>query len=149
MSAQEEYGRVEKERDELFKSFEEGIQRVKHQSDFQNEAIEQRIIVAERAAYLASFQVEEIVKSAGLDASEMSLVMSSLNAMLISKEEEVKKSRLDVVRMNKTYNDTYQTLRARMLQLGIPEEEVDSLGFELEEYYSGSTDAPGALVHLR
>ena len=144
--AHEEYHKVEKERDELFKSFEEGIQRVKQQSDFQNESLEQRIASAERAANMAAFQVEEIMKSAGLDGGEMAVVMSSLNAMLLSKEEEVKQARFDVVKVKKTYNDTLQTLYARMRQLGIPEEEIQEMGYSLEDYANGSTDAPAGLV---
>ena len=130
----------------MFKSFEEGIQRVKQQSDFQNESLEQRIASAERAANMAAFQVEEIMKSAGLDGSEMSVVMSSLNAMLLAKEEEVKQARFGVVKMKKTYNDSLQTLHARMRQLGIPEDEIQDMGFSLEDYANGSTDAPAGLV---
>ena len=146
MQAHEEYHKVEKERDELFKSFEEGIQRVKQQSDFQNESLEQRIAAAERAANMAAFQVEEIMKSAGLDGGEMSVVMSSLNAMLLNKEEEVKQARFNVVKMKKTYNDTLLTLHARMRQLGIPEDEILEMGFTAEDYVNGSTDAPAGLV---
>jgi hypothetical protein len=148
LQAQEAFHKVEKERDELFKSFEEGIQRVKQQSDFQNEALEQRISAAERSANMAAFQVDEIMKSAGLDGREMGVVMSSLNAMLVAKEEEVKRGRFEVIRMKKTYNDTYQTLSARMRQLGIPEEELQQLGFTLQDYAAGSTDAPAGLVAL-
>jgi hypothetical protein len=78
----------------------------------------------------------------------MGVVMSSLNAMLVAKEEEVKRGRFEVIRMKKTYNDTYQTLSARMRQLGIPEEELQQLGFTLQDYAAGSTDAPAGLVAL-
>lgn len=144
--AHEEYQKVEKERDELFKSFEEGIQRVKQQSDFQNEGIEQRIQSAERAANLASFQVEELMKNAGLNAMDMEGVMGSLSAILLSKDEALKKARYDVARMKKAYNDTYQTLIARINHLGIPESEMQDLGFALVDYAVGSTDAPAGLV---
>lgn len=149
ISAQEEYYRVEKERDDLFKSFEEGIQRVKQQSDFHNEALEQRISSAERSANMAAFQVDELIKSAGLDLGEMGVVMSSLNAVLLRREEEVKRARFDVVKLRKTYNDTFNTLTARLALLDIPDSEVAAMGFVREEYAVGSTDAPASLVPLR
>lgn len=86
------------------------------------------------------------MKNAGLNAMDMEGVMGSLSAILLSKDEALKKARYDVARMKKAYNDTYQTLIARIDHLGIPESEMQDLGFALVDYAVGSTDAPAGLV---
>jgi hypothetical protein len=75
--------------------------------------------------------------------------MSSLNALLLSKEEEIKTCSFELIKARKTYNDTFLTVSARMRQMEIPEYEIQAMGFALEDYPMGSTDAPASLVPLR
>ena len=57
---EEEFSKVEKERDQLYNSYEESIKRVQQQSDFQNQALEQRLRAVEGNAEKAAVQVEEV-----------------------------------------------------------------------------------------
>eukprot|EP01041_Mallomonas_annulata_P001513 gene1513-2913_t len=143
---EDEYARVEKERDELYNSFAESIQRVQQQSEFHNQSLESRLRFAESNAEKASAQVEEIVHAANLDPNEMARVMSSLNQMLAAKEDTLKDVRFLVVKLKKSFNDTLETFSAKLKELGIPESEISNLGFVAEQLPAGATTAPAGLV---
>lgn len=143
---EEEFSNVTKERDELFNSFADSIQRVQQQSEFQNQTLESRLRYAEGIVEKASGQVEEIIHAANLDPSEMARVMASLNQMLSAKEDALKDVRFLVVKLKKSFNDTLETFSAKMKQLGIPENEISNLGFAAEKLPSGTTTAPAGLV---
>ena len=93
LQLEEEYSKLEKERDELYNSFEDSIQRVQQQSEFHNQALESRLRFAESTAEKAAAQVEEIVHAANLDSSEIARIMASLNQMLAAKEDTLKEVR--------------------------------------------------------
>jgi hypothetical protein len=143
---EEEYAKVERERDQLYNSFEDSIQRIQQQSEFHNQSLEQRLRAAEASAEKASLQVEEIIRAANLDVNEMARVMDSLNQMLAAKDEALRDVRFLVVKMQKTYNDSLATFSAKLKELGIPEHEVSMLGFSLEPIV-GSTAAPAGLIY--
>ena len=92
-------------------------------------------------------QVEEIIRAANLDSSEMARVMETLNQMLAAKDEALKNVRFLVVKLQKTYNDSLDTYYAKLRDLGIPDIELDQLGFRAEELPKESTGAPAGLIY--
>ena len=144
---EEEYSKVEAERDQLYNSYEESIEKVQQQSEFHNQALAQRLKAAEASVERAGLQVEEIIRAANLDSSEMARVMETLNQMLAAKDEALKNVRFLVVKLQKTYNDSLDTYYAKLRDLGIPEVELDQLGFRAEELPKESTGAPAGLIY--
>jgi len=144
-SLEEEYSKVERERDQLYNSFEESIQRVQQQTEFHNQSLEQRLRAAEASTEKASLQVDEIIRAANLDAAEMTRVMDSLKQMLAAKDEALRDVRFLVVKLQKTYNDSLATFSGKLKELGVPQHEFLSLGFVAEKV-AGSTDAPAGLI---
>lgn len=142
---EEEYTKVERERDQLYNSFEDSIQRVQQQSEFHNQSLEQRLKAAEASTEKASLQVDEIIRAANLDAAEMTRVMDSLKQMLAAKDDALRDVRFLVVKLQKTYNDSLSTFTAKLKELGVPEHEFLSLGFEPERAV-GVTNAPAGLI---
>ena len=122
------------------------VRRVQQQSDFQNQALEQRLRAAEAGVDKTALQVEEIVRAAGLDTSEMGRVMTSLNQMLTAKDDALTNVKFLVVKLKKTFNDALETYSAKFMELGIPEDEVMSMGFVSETLPDGSTNAPAGLL---
>lgn len=148
-SLEEEYEKVEKERDQLYSGFEESIQRVKQQSEFVNQALEQRLVGAETNVEKAALQVEEIIHAANLDSNEVSRMMASLNQMLAAKDEMLKNIRFNVIKLQKSYNDSLETFTAKMKELGIPESEIrgnNNNTFVHEILPIGSTTAPSIIL---
>ena len=139
---EEEYAQVERERDLLYSNFEDSIQRVYQQAEFSNQALERRLVNAECNAEKAAMQVEEVIHAANLDSGEMVRVVGSLNQMLAAKDDAIKEVKFLVIKLQKTFNDSYGTFSAKLKALGISEDEFRTLGFTLEKLPSGSTTAP-------
>lgn len=143
---EEEYSSVENERDDLYNSFEDGIRTVQQQSEFSNQVLEQRLVAAENNVERAAQQVEEIMRAANLDPTEMARVISSLNHMLAAKDDALRDVQFLVAKLKKAYNDTLLSITLKLVELGIPKEEIESLGFTYEDMPMGSTDASANLV---
>lgn len=144
---EEEYAKVERERDQLYNTFEDSIERIQQQSEFHNQALAQRLKAAEASVEKASLQVEEIIRAANLDSSEMARVMETLNQMLAAKDEALRNVRFLVVKLKKTYNDSLETFGAKLRDLGVPETELAQLGFAPEDLPTESTGAPANLIY--
>ena len=141
-SLEDEYKEVQRERDLLYSSFEENIQRVRQQAEFHNQALEQRLMAAEGSVEKAANQVEEVIRAANLDSSEVTRMMGSLNQMLAAKDEVLRETKFNVVKLQKSFNDSLETLCAKLRELGIPDEAVRTIGFQLEQLPNGGTSAP-------
>lgn len=143
---EDEYSKVELERNELYQSFEESLRSVERQSDFHNQALESRLKEAENNSQKAAVQVEEIIRAADLDLGEIQRVMGSLSHMLSVKDEALSDMRFQVVKLKKGYNDSMDAFRIKLRELGIPDDEFNAMGFRPEAIPSGSTLAPAGLV---
>ena len=76
-------------------------------------------------------------------------MMGSLNQMLAAKEEALHEARFNVVKLQKAYNDNLDTFTAKMIELGIPEHEMQEMGFVKEKLPVGSTTAPSLSLIAR
>ena len=108
--------------------------------------MEQRLVAAESNVEKAAHQVEEIMRAANLDQGEMSRVIASLNQMLAAKDDALRDVQFLVAKLKKAYNDTLLSITLKLVELGIPKEEMESLGFTYEDMPAGSTDASANLV---
>lgn len=143
---EEQYNSVERERDQLYNSFEDTLHRVQQQSEFQNQTLEQRLRSLETNAEKTSLQVEEIIRAANLDPSEMARVTSSLRQMLSAKEDSINEVRFSVIRLQKAFNDQLDAVLAKFNDLGIPGDELLALGYKEEPLPKGSTRGPAGLI---
>lgn len=143
---EEDFRRTEGDRDELYHSFEEVLQRIERQSDFQNQALDQKLDEVELKTEKATVQTEEIIRAAELDPNEIARVMESLSQMLGVKEEALHEVRFTVVRLKKQFNDAMDSFKVKLMDLGVPEQEFNGMGFRHEDLPIGSTNAPAGLV---
>jgi growth arrest-specific protein 8 len=143
---EEDFRRTETDRDELYHSFEEVLQRIERQSDFQNQALDQKLDEVELRTEKASVQAEEIVRAAELDPNEIARVMESLSQMLAVKDEALHEVRFTVVKLKKQFNDAMDSFKVKLMDLGVPEQDFNGMGFRHEDLPTGSTNAPAGLV---
>lgn len=146
---EEEYKAVEADRNELYQSFEDVITRIQRQSDFQNQSLEAKLQDNRLNADKTAIRIEEVIKAANLDPVEMNRVLSSLSQMLAAKDEALNAVRFEVIKLKKGVNDSLNTYAAKLKDLGIPEAEFQSMGFQYEVLPVGCTDGPADLVAKR
>jgi chromosome segregation ATPase len=145
-SLQSDYQKIELERDQLYSSFEDTLTKVHQQSEFHNQVLEQRLRNLENNAEKSAVQVEEIIRAANLDSNEMARVVVSLNQMLSAKDDALRQVSFTVLRLQKTFNDSLDTVTAKFKELGISEHEVQDMNFKHEVLPIGSTSGPAGLL---
>ena len=68
--------------------------------------------------------------------------MGSINEMLAAKDDALRGVTFLVAKLKKNFNDTMGTYFAKFKELGIPDTEILSLGFGIEESVPGTSLAP-------
>ena len=92
----------------------------------------------------AAAQTAQIVTAAGLDAEALGRAHAELEGDLARKNELLRDAKYDRVRAQKAYNDALRTYSQKLVDLGIPSQEIDAMGFTLLP--SQSTSGPAGLV---
>lgn len=143
---EEDYRRVEYERDHLYNSFEDTLNRIRQQSDFHSQSLEQKLMTSEMNLNKMVIQRDELISASNMDTYEIAKLMESINAMVLAKQEHSQRLAVTVAKVQKTFNDSYEAVRMRFKELGIPEADVDSWGFDLETLPASCTSAPAGLI---
>jgi chromosome segregation ATPase len=137
---------VQVDKDEMYSSYEDALRRIEQISEFRNQSLESRLHQAEGEVDKAAYQVEEIVRAANMDASEMARIASSLQQMIAAKNDSIRDSSFQLIRLKKGYNDALETFYAKLKLLGIPTSDIDDMGFRLERLPVGAAAGPADLV---
>jgi len=135
---------AEHERDDLHEGFEASVRAVQQKSDFRNLLLESRLQAMGEGLEKASAQLQEVVEAANLDREEVAHLMGSLDEMVAAKGAVVKDLQYSVLRCSKGYNDALRTYTEKMLKIGIPQEEIDAMGFGPAQTIT--TEGPAGLV---
>lgn len=98
---EEEFRRVEQERDELYASFETSVRRMQEQSDLKNVLLEQKIQSMENSIDQANIQAHELVSSANLDPAEVSRMTQALDNVLLDKNKMTRELQYMVIKAAK------------------------------------------------
>ncbi|KAK7231810.1 Gas8-related protein [Aureococcus anophagefferens] len=138
------YAAVEKARDELYNTFEASIGQIQQKSDFANVMLEQKLSTMQHSVENAAEQVAQIISAAGLDAAEMEGVGASLENTLAGRNQSIRDTRYELIRMTKVYNDSLRTYTQKLIELGIPANEIDSMGFSAIP--TSASSGPAGLV---
>ena len=141
-----EYNKIEKERDYLYNTFEDTLVKIQQQSEFYNQSLQQKLLTIEGNNNKLASQTEEIISAAGMDSNEIIRIMTSLKQMLITKDNITSNLKFSVIKSQKTFNDTYLSVMMKFKELGISEDEIKNMGFELETLPVGSTTGPAGLI---
>jgi len=143
-TARSEFASAEKERDELLASFESRLQDIQQQSDFPNVVLEGKLEELKIAVADVVTQTEQVVSAAGLDPHAVAAVSEAIAEEMSAEAKHVEDLQYRVVRVSKQYNDMLRTYTARMVQMGIPEDELATLGFD--PLPGNFTTAPAGLI---
>jgi len=142
------YERSEKERDELYDSFERTVKDVQAKSDFKNLVLEQKLQGVSQNIEKAEAQLHEVVQAANIDPGDLAGITGSLDDMLNDRNAHIKDLQYAVMKMTKAYNDGLRTYSDKMSEIGIPSEEIKNLGFDFAPTTTSQVPA-GLLVSNR
>jgi len=137
---------VEGERDEIKQGFEHSVEVMRGETELQTNVLEQKLKGLESQIQSTAEQSRSIMQAAGLDEGEMARVMRALSDTLDEKQGSIQHLQYGLVKSKKKYNDTLRTVASKLLELGIPQEEIDNMGFDYENMPVESSQGPSGLV---
>lgn len=116
--------KVTEERDSLKDRFEEAVMAVQQKTSLNNVLLHREIGIAHNEAEKRSVVLGQVLKVAGLEPNGLS---QQIETVLKSKNDQLQDLRYELARVCKAHDDLLLTYEAKMVQFGIPLEE---LGFQ-------------------
>ena len=138
------YAQVEAERDELYNKFEGTVRAAQHRSESRNEALEKRLGEAEAEYTARRMQVNAVVSAASLDPHMLIDIQNKLDNTLDQRNIIIKDLHSGITKLTKAHNDAIRTFTARMQELGMPKDFIESL--PLQPLPGNLSSGPGGLI---
>ena len=138
---QESLRSVIDERDELYSQFESTVQEVSHRSAYRNVLLERKLSALGSALERKELQLGEVLKAAKLEPTQLASITHGLENVLEAKNSAIRDLTYELARVTKAHDDVVRTYEARLVEMGIPAEE---LGLTLVGHDTGA--GPAGLV---
>lgn len=138
-----EFERVERERDELFESFESAVRQVQRRSEFKNLVLERQLDTLHDAFERKQAQFSEVLRAANLDPTVFATVTRKLDEVLEQRNAMIRDLKYHIARVAKAHNDMVGAFEAKMRELGVPPEDTADVA-QLEP--TDASSMPAGLV---
>lgn len=135
------YRQTLQERDELYKRFEHSIDRVRQKADYKNDYLETKLNNLETDLQRKETQLQEVLSKANIDQAFVVEINKRIEDSLEAKNTILKNLKYSLAHAIKAYNDAIRVYEAKLVEFGIPPEE---LGFQPIE--SNTSTMPAGLV---
>lgn len=116
--------KLTEERDSLKKRFEEAVMNVQQKTNLKNVLLHREIDIANTEAEKRSVVLDQALRVAGMHPNILS---QKIETVLKEKNDQLQDTRYELARVCKAHDDLLVTYEAKMVQFGIPLEE---LGFQ-------------------
>lgn len=117
------YTAVERERDQLYKTFEETVMAVQKRSNYKNEVLEKMLDEYKDMFQQKRAQFTAVLRATKLDPVVLQNVTRKLDDVLTSKNEQIKELQYEIAKVTKAHNDLVRVMEGKMKTFGIPEDE--------------------------
>jgi chromosome segregation ATPase len=135
------YRQIVSERDELFQKFEITISKVREKTEYKNAYLEQKLQSLEDSLMRKETQLQEVLRRADLDPRYFVDISKKIVDSLEAKNTIIKNLQYSLAHATKAYNDAIRVYEAKLVEFGIPAEE---LGFQPLE--GNNSTMPAGLV---
>jgi hypothetical protein len=115
---------LQQERDALYDQFETSIHGVRQRTEFRAYVLEQKVRRLHEELEQKEMQLQEVMKRAGLDATEIS---AKIDDVIAVKNAKINQLEVDLARVQRAHNEILTVYEQRMIKFGIPKDEI---GFE-------------------
>ena len=129
------------EKNELFKKYESTVDRVKQKADYKNVYLEQKLKGLEDNLQRKETQLQEVLSKVNLEPGFVVEINKRIEESLEAKNVILKNLKYSLSHAIKAYNDAIRVYEAKLVEFGIPPEE---LGFQPIE--SITSTMPAGLV---
>lgn len=140
-SLEEKFIQVQKEKDDMQAKFEIAIDQLRSKANYKNQILDEVLAVRQAELDKKDVQLRELVQRSGLDQSTVDEICKKMEEAIEAKNSIIRNLRYSMAHATKAYNDAIRVYEAKLVEFGIPAEE---LGLELLE--TQTSNMPAGLV---
>ncbi|EAS01688.1 growth-arrest-specific microtubule-binding protein (macronuclear) [Tetrahymena thermophila SB210] len=134
----EKYEKVVREKQELEKKFEDITQEVKKNADLNNNVLSNRLQILLKEYNNKEEELRTIIDNAGLDHNLHEQLKQRVQQSIEAKNTLIKNLKYSIHHATKAYNDAIRVYEAKLVEFGIP---IEELGFQPLETITSSMPA--------
>lgn len=138
---EEKFNRVQKEKGDMMAKFELCVEQLRNKANIKNQVLDQVLAVRQAELERKNVQLRELVQRSGLDQDTVDEICKKMEEAIEAKNSIIRNLRYSMAHATKAYNDAIRVYEAKLVEFGIPAEE---LGLELLE--TQTSDMPAGLV---
>ncbi|NXE17134.1 DRC4 protein, partial [Lophotis ruficrista] len=124
---EQRFGKVQAERDQLYRKFTRAIAEVQQKTGFKNLLLERKLSGLRSVLEKKEAELSEVFAASNLDPCALSVVSRRLEDLVDCKNATIEDLQLQLARVCKAHNDMLETFEAKLTAFGIP---LDNLGFK-------------------
>lgn len=132
---------VEQQKRDMYERFEIAVDQLRSRANVKNQVLDQVLAVRQAELEKKDVQLRELVQRSGLDQATVDEICKKMEEAIEAKNSIIRNLRYSMAHATKAYNDAIRVYEAKLVEFGIPAEE---LGLELLE--TQTSDMPAGLV---
>ena len=125
----------------MYKKFEIAIEQLRTRADYKNQILDEKLRVLQSELERKEVQLQELVQRSGLDQRTVEEICKKMEEAIEAKNSILRNLKYSLAHATKAYNDAIRVYEAKLVEFGIPAEE---LGLELLE--TNTSNMPAGLV---
>ena len=138
---EQKFIKVEKEKEDMYRKYEIAIEQLRNKSDYKNQILDEKLRAYQNEQERKELQLSELVQRSGLDQKTVDDICKKMEEAIEAKNSILRNLRYSLAHATKAYNDAIRVYEAKLVEFGIPAEE---LGLELLE--TNTSNMPAGLV---
>lgn len=138
---EEKFLKVEREKQDMYKKFEIAISQLRTRADYKNQILDEKLRVLQSELERKEVQLQELIQRSGLDQRTIEDICKKMEEAIEAKNSILRNLKYSLAHATKAYNDAIRVYEAKLVEFGIPAEE---LGLELLE--TNTSNMPAGLV---
>lgn len=132
---------LEREKKDMQGKFELAIDQLRSKANYKNQVLDEILAVRQAELEKKNVQLKELVQRSGLDQATVDEICKKMEEAIEAKNSIIRNLRYSMAHATKAYNDAIRVYEAKLVEFGIPAEE---LGLELLE--TQTSNMPAGLV---
>lgn len=138
---EEKFLKVDKEKEDMYRKYEVAIEQLRQRTDYKNQVLDEKQHVLQNEYERKEVQLQELVQRSGLDQRTVEDICKKMEEAIEAKNSILRNLKYSLAHATKAYNDAIRVYEAKLVEFGIPAEE---LGLELLE--TNTSNMPAGLV---
>lgn len=137
----EKYRKLEKQKNEMYQRFESAMGKLKKRAETKNNVLDNKLAQLQEEFEKKEAQLQEVVQRAGFEQKFVDEITKRMEEAIEAKNSLLRSLKYSLAHAQKAYNDAIRVYEAKLVEFGIPAEE---LGLELLE--TNTSTMPAGLV---